>query len=348
MSASVKPAQPARPARPRNRVPAPTTPLPGRFLAGLHLNRRSALPIHAQIQAQIRYAIATGELKAGDPLPSINDLADGLAINRNTVYQVYQDLKSVGLLDLAHGRGVFVSSASDAVSEAPGLPELIERTLHEAVALGVSPRTFGRFLQSQAEAFEERCPLVAFVECNPYQSREFAQQIAERWEMKVTPLLLPDIRKRSALPPTCRLVLTTYFHYPEVRKTLRNRDLMVRSVVVDVLVGLRKALRQAPNSGEVGVISRFEGIPEVEDVISSEARSHGLRVRIFSYRDGGKRALARFLAGLEVLICPDAAREALLQIDPGKLPPRVLEWKAGLDMAQLESLRASIPLVRVW
>lgn len=342
MATSGKAAKSVRTGKPQGRVPI------HRPLASLHLNRNSALPIQAQIQAQIRYAIATGELKAGDPLPSINDLAERLAVNRNTVYQIYQDLKSVGLLDLAHGRGVFVSDASDAVSEAPGLPELIDRTLHEAVALGVSPRTFSRFLQSQAESFEERCPLVAFVECNPYQSREFAHQIAARWQMKVTPLLLSGIGKRSALPPTCRLVLTTYFHYPEVRKTLRNRDVMVRSVVLDVLVGLRKALRQAPNRGEVGVISRFEGISEVEDVIAAEARSHGLHVRIFSYHDGGKRTLSRFLSGLEVLICPDAAREALHQIDPRKLPPCILEWKAGLDMAQLESLRASIPLVRVW
>ncbi len=343
------------------RTAAPRTPTPirlprhpdsspdaSRFLESLHLNRRSALPIQAQIQAQIRYAIATGELKAGDPLPSINDLAERLAVNRNTVHQVYQNLTTVGLLESAHGKGVFVSAASDAITEAPGLAELIERALREAVALGVSPRTFGRFLQSQAQTFEERFPLVAFVECNPYQSNEFAQQIAERWQMNVMPVLLPAVREPSALPATCQLVLTTYFHYPEVRKSLQGRDLLVRSVVVDVVTGLRKVLRQAPNRGKVGVISRFEGVPEVEDVIAAEARAQGLRLRTFCYQEGDERGLARFLAGLDVVICPDAARDALGRIADRRRPPRILEWKAGLDTVQLDSLQTSIPLVRAW
>ncbi|MHB8559341.1 MAG: GntR family transcriptional regulator [Candidatus Acidiferrales bacterium] len=324
------------------------SPLARRFLDGLHLNRRSALPIQAQIEAQIRYAIATGELKAGDPLPSINDLAQRLSVNRNTIHQVYQHLSAAGLLESAHGRGVFISAASDSVAEAPALSELIERTLREAVALGVSPRTFSRFLQSQAHAFEAHFPLVAFVECNPYQSNEFAQQIAERWQMKVMPVLLSAVRQSLALPVTCKVVLTTYFHYPEVRKSIQRRDLLIRPVVVDVITGLRKALRQAPDQGKVGVISRFEGVSEVEEVIAAEARTRSLHLRTFSYREGDERGLKRFLAGLDVLICPDAARDALLRIEARKVPPRILEWKASLDVAQLDSLQMSIPLVRTW
>lgn len=322
--------------------------VPSRFLQRLHLNRRSALPIQAQVEAQIRYAIATGELKGGDQLPSINDLAGQLGVNRNTVFHVYENLKTVGLLESAHGKGIFVSAASDAATEPPGLPRLIERTLREAVALGVSPRTFSRFLQSQAEAFEERFPLVAFVECNPYQSNEFAQQITERWQLKVMPVLLSAIRQPAALPATCKLVLTTYFHYAEVRKSVQGRDLLVRSVVVDVLTGLRKALRQAPTRGKVGVISRFEAVPEVEEVIAAESRALGLNLKTFCYHEGDEKGLARFLAGIEVLICPDAARDAIHRIESRKLPTRILEWKAGLDVAQLDSLQMSIPLVRTW
>lgn len=347
-SKSARGARSRKPPSARHSAQGRNPSLAGRFLAGLNLNRRSAVSVQAQIQAQIRYAIATGELKAGDSLPSINDLAKRLAVNRNTVHQVYQNLRTVGLLESVQGSRVFVSAGSDAIAESPGLPQLIERTLSEAVALGVSPRTFSRFLQSQAQAFEERFPLVAFVECNPYQSNEFAQQIAERWQMKVLPVLLSAIREPATLPATCKLVLTTYFHYPEVRESLEGRELLVRSVVVDVLTGLRRALRRVPNEGRVGVISRFEGVSEVEAVIAAESRSHGLNIRTFCYHEGEERTLQQFLAELDVLICPDAARGALQRINPRKLPPRILEWKAGLDMVQLESLQMSIPLVRVW
>lgn len=317
------------------------------FLEGLHLSRRSGLSVQAQLQAQIRYALATGTLRPGDPLPSINELADRLSINRNTVHQTYQRLRTAGFLDLEQGRGVFVSGASSPFPDTAGLSSLIERTLREAVALGVSPLAFSHYLQSQAHSFEARCPLVAFVECNLYQTDEFSSQIGQRWQMNVVPVLLSTLTAQERqVPDTCKLVLTTYFHYPEVRDRLQSQGFMIRPVVLDVISGLKETLQAIPTAARAGVVSRFEGVHDIEDVIE-RARASGLDISAFAFHDGDDARLKRFLRGLDVVVCPDAARDAVMRLKPARAP-QIIEWKAKLDVAQLDALRESVPLLHDW
>ena len=56
-------------------------------------------PIGRQIIDAVRMAIATGELAAGDQLPSVRGLAQQLTINPNTVAKAYADLAAEGWLE---------------------------------------------------------------------------------------------------------------------------------------------------------------------------------------------------------------------------------------------------------
>ena len=51
----------------------------------LKLDFRSGLPIYAQIVEQIRHMLAGGELKSGDQLPTMRQLATDLRVNFNTI-----------------------------------------------------------------------------------------------------------------------------------------------------------------------------------------------------------------------------------------------------------------------
>ncbi|HRT09743.1 MAG TPA: GntR family transcriptional regulator, partial [Candidatus Paceibacterota bacterium] len=50
-----------------------------------HIRTGSDSPIYRQLTEQVRLAVATGKLAAGDPLPSVRALAEELVINPNTV-----------------------------------------------------------------------------------------------------------------------------------------------------------------------------------------------------------------------------------------------------------------------
>jgi GntR family transcriptional regulator len=73
-------------------------------------NPSSGVPIYVQIKEQIRHAIETGAISAGDQLPGIRSLAETLIINPNTVIKVYRELEQEGVLEIRHGLGAFITS----------------------------------------------------------------------------------------------------------------------------------------------------------------------------------------------------------------------------------------------
>jgi len=73
--------------------------------SGLRVNRQSTVPVHVQLQTQIRHLISTGSLKSGMQLPTVRQLAGFLRINRNTVARALADLQQDGYLESRQGRG---------------------------------------------------------------------------------------------------------------------------------------------------------------------------------------------------------------------------------------------------
>jgi GntR family transcriptional regulator len=66
-------------------------------------------PLHDQVAAQIRRAIADGEAKAGERLPPARDLAAVMGVNTNTVLRALRLLREEGLLEFRRGHGIRVS-----------------------------------------------------------------------------------------------------------------------------------------------------------------------------------------------------------------------------------------------
>lgn len=75
----------------------------------LEIDPDSPVPLHEQVAAAIRRAIADGEAKPGERLPPARDLAKVLGVNSNTVFRSLHTLRDEGLLEFSHGRGVSVT-----------------------------------------------------------------------------------------------------------------------------------------------------------------------------------------------------------------------------------------------
>jgi GntR family transcriptional regulator len=65
-------------------------------------------PVYEQIVRQVQHGVAAGELKPGNALPTVRQLADDLQINRNTVARAYKLLEDRGVILTAGRRGSFV------------------------------------------------------------------------------------------------------------------------------------------------------------------------------------------------------------------------------------------------
>jgi GntR family transcriptional regulator len=105
------------------------------------IDPRSPTPLYAQIADRVRIAVATGELTAGAPLPSVRQLASELRVNPATVVQAYRQLEEVGVVESRQGAGTFVRELAEPKREAERQREarrLVRRLLKDASALGVT------------------------------------------------------------------------------------------------------------------------------------------------------------------------------------------------------------------
>jgi GntR family transcriptional regulator/MocR family aminotransferase len=93
-----------------------TTSLP------LVVDRLAGPPMAAQITTQLREAVTSGVLVAGERVPSTRDLAATLGVSRTVVTAAYAQLFAEGWLEGRHGSGTFVADVAPGLPPAPQSP----------------------------------------------------------------------------------------------------------------------------------------------------------------------------------------------------------------------------------
>jgi DNA-binding transcriptional regulator YhcF (GntR family) len=100
----------------------------------LWLSKGSEVPLRDQLATQILLGVVSGDLKPGQKLPSIRELAQRYRIHSNTVSAAYRDLARRGWVEFRKGSGVYVR---ERVADAPldptvELDQLIDSLLRAA------------------------------------------------------------------------------------------------------------------------------------------------------------------------------------------------------------------------
>jgi GntR family transcriptional regulator len=119
----------------------------------IRIDKNSRVPIYDQIKEQIKGLIHAGQVKTGDQLPTLRELAVELSVNFNTVALSYRDLVNEGVIITERGKGTFVANTPGAEEmqkiRREKLLNLVEALIRETDRLGYTRDEVGRAFVDQ-------------------------------------------------------------------------------------------------------------------------------------------------------------------------------------------------------
>jgi GntR family transcriptional regulator len=104
-------------------------------------------PMYKQVTDQIKDAIASGDLKPNDRLPSVRELSEALNVSAITIKRAYQDLETDGFILTRAGMGSFVAPVErDALRERKlaEVQEELRRLVRSSAKFGISAGDIAR------------------------------------------------------------------------------------------------------------------------------------------------------------------------------------------------------------
>ncbi len=125
----------------------------------LHVDPDNGLAIYDQIVRQIKFAVATGALPAGEMAPSVRELARELTVNLNTVSKAYQQLQLEGVLENVRGMGLAVASGAVKHCRAERVrlvQERLREVLWEARQSGIDADGLQKLIAAEMPAIEKK------------------------------------------------------------------------------------------------------------------------------------------------------------------------------------------------
>lgn len=224
------------------------------------IEQDSPVPFHTQIKERIRTALALGELRPGDTLPSIRDLEIDLGIGRAIIRRAYLELKDSGILEIRPGRRVIVNGflrlrIDDSVAKR--LEVLVTSTLKKVRKMNVSGSSFAKLLLLRALDRDRKLLSYVFVDPSVRLAKNMAAQISQLWEV---PIHAASI---DALPSLLNSenhqihkIIVNYYRYEEVSNLVKALRLREHAEVVPISVKFTDKM-----------VTRLKGLPPRSKVL---------------------------------------------------------------------------------
>ncbi|QYJ17101.1 hypothetical protein Rxycam_02939 [Rubrobacter xylanophilus DSM 9941] len=224
----------------------------------IRVDTKCHVPVHVQLEEQIKHLILSGRFRPGERLPSIRALAGFLRVNRNTVARVMADLEREGFVESRRGSGVYVVEPPVG-EEDLRLQRVLERVLDAAAAQGVSVEELARALLARAGTGPREKVPVLFVECTREEVMQFAGELEEQLPVEVERVLLEDLAERLAAAdgpggPPWRLAVTTFFHVHEVEELTAPHGVETVALLAEATIESLQRLTALPAGTPVGVV----------------------------------------------------------------------------------------------
>lgn len=121
------------------------------MIVEIDFNSEEALYI--QLINQIIIGIATDQIREGDTLPSVRQLADNIGINMHTVNKAYSVLKQEGFLRVDRRRGAVIALDTDKMRTISEMRRDLSVILARGVCKNVSREEVHNLVDSIYDAF---------------------------------------------------------------------------------------------------------------------------------------------------------------------------------------------------
>ena len=112
--------------------------------------------IYIQLRNQIIYSIATSQIREGDNLPSVRELADHIGINMHTVNKAYTILKQEGYVKLDRRKGAVIAIDINKWQAMEELKEKLRVILAQAACKNISCKEVHEIIDQIYKDFERR------------------------------------------------------------------------------------------------------------------------------------------------------------------------------------------------
>ena len=213
----------------------------------LRINSKSHVPIHVQLEGQIKHLILTSNFEVGSRLPSIRAMAGFLRVNRNTVARVFSDLEREGCGESPRqwrlrGRASCGGGGFEASRFWRGL-------WISGTAAQVYLSMIWRTRYSRGPARSRRRRRLLFVECTRAELDLFSSELEDQLPVEVERVLLEDLADRvsDAEDLPWRLAVTTFFHIHEVQDMVEPHGIEAVALLAEATLESLQRLMELPS-----------------------------------------------------------------------------------------------------
>lgn len=216
----------------------------------LWLSRSKDIPLREQLETQIALAVLSGEIPAGQPLPSVREIARRYRVHANTVAAAFKTLADQGWLESRKGSGMYVRSAPPStVPPALMADHLLSELFLSAEKHGIDRNTLGQRFASWMKNGHPREILVVHPDAEL--RKIFAAEVAA-----AVPIRVRDAAEHEWTPRDMATLVVA----------LAGRPVEATHFVPLQLASIPKSLSEwlpAPKEKLVGVASRSQRFLEV-------------------------------------------------------------------------------------
>jgi GntR family transcriptional regulator len=303
----------------------------------LRINSKSHVPVHVQLEGQIKHLILTGGFEVGSRLPSIRAMAGFLRVNRNTVARVFSDLEKEGYVESRRGSGVYVIEppveAEDLMRQ-----EVLERVMDLAAAHDVPVEDLAYALLARAGVKPREKTRILFAECTRAELDQFSDELEEQLPVEVERVLIEDLAERlsGVEDPPWRLAVTTFFHIHEVQEMVEPRGIEAVALLAEATLESLQRLMELPSEIPVGVVGWGRTcLQNLSRSIEGAGLDHldFIQVNV----DGGPDSVLATLDEVQAVVCASVTARRLRELGiPEGL--EIIEEDRILDQGGVEML----------